>query len=228
MSSLVQMFRSSLGRKYLMALTGLGLAVFTITHMAGNLLLFMPDGGVSYNAYSYQLTHNKAFLFTAEAGLLALFLIHIGNALALNMRNFGARQAGYTQGTHGDKGVTVASKTMPYTGALVLAFVLVHLWHFKFGTHFTAAATIGGNEVRDMYRNVAEAFADPTSPWLWFYLGSLVVLLVHLVHGVQSTAQSLGLTGRPTRSPLQLVGVLVAYAVAFGFMLPPLYLAFVK
>lgn len=229
MSSLVQLFRSTLGRKYLMGLTGLGLVLFTLSHMAGNLLLFVNDGGGAYNTYSYTLVSNPLIL-VAEAGLIVLFLVHMANAWILQFRNSAARPEGYAMGTNGEKGVSTSSLFMLQTGALLGLFVVVHLMHFKFGFWggLDYATTVKGIPMRDLHKLVLESFANPTSPWLWGYLVAMGLLFVHLKHGCQSLFQSLGLSGPATRDHFEKLGLLLAVVISGGFALPPIYLAFIK
>lgn len=224
MSTLVQMLRSSLGRKYLMGLTGLGLSVFLLVHMSGNLLIFA--GPEAYNLYAYTLTKNKMVLFGAEAGLLAMFGIHILCAWSLQFQNWGARAHAYAKTPHGEKGVSAASQSMIATGALVAFYVIIHLWHLKFGTHYTTQLA-GVGEVRDMYRLVEESFRHPGMSWLWVYSIALLILLVHLKHGVASALQSLGFVGPKYRDMVQQVGIAYAVIVVAGFLMPPMYLAFI-
>ena len=224
MSSLVQMLRSSLGRKYVMGLTGLGLSVFVLVHMAGNLLLLAgPD---AYNLYGYTLTKNKAVLYGAEVGLLILFGSHILCAWSLQFDNWAARGHAYAKTPHGDKGASTASQSMIATGALTAFYVVLHLWHLKFGTHYTTQLA-GVGEVRDLYRLVEESFRDPGQTWLWVYGVALLILLVHLKHGVASALQSLGFVGPKYRDMVQQVGIAYAVIVVAGFLMPPLYLAFI-
>lgn len=224
MSSLVQMLRSSLGRKYVMGLTGLGLAVFVLVHMAGNLLIFL--GPEAYNLYAYTLTKNKMVLYGAEAGLIAMFGAHIVCAMGLTFQNTAARRTAYAATPHGEKGVSLASRSMIATGALVAFYVVIHLWHLKFGTHYTTTLA-GVGEVRDMFKLVEESFRDPGQTWLWVYAGALMVLLVHLKHGVSSALQSLGFVGPKYRCMVQQASLGYAALVVFGFLAPPFYLALI-
>lgn len=237
MSSLMKFLKSSLGRKYLMGLTGLGLAGFVLTHMAGNLLFLV--GPKAYNLYGHKLVTNPA-IYLAEAGLLGMFLVHIACAWSLSFQNWSARKVAYRQVPNGAKEATLASQTMLATGSLIAAFVVLHLIHFKFGRNIPvtdletfvwvegqAAATYSdGHIVRDLYTVMKESFQSLTSPYLWGYFFALVLLLVHLRHGVSSALQSLGLMGPKYRDFVYRVGVAYALVVSLGFMLPPFYCAF--
>lgn len=222
MSTLAVYMRSSVGRKYVMGLTGLGLCVFVLVHMAGNLLIFM--GPEAYNRYAYQLTHNKAFLALAELGLVALFGVHILCGVTLNMENRAARAQGYELSPSGAKESTLASQTMLGTGALLLVFVVLHLLHFRFGAHYETA--VAGVEMRDMYRLVLEKFRQPG--YLAGYAAAMVVLAVHLRHGAWSALQSLGLTQSRFRGTAQLAALGYGLVVAAGFIGPPLYVFFTR
>jgi succinate dehydrogenase / fumarate reductase cytochrome b subunit len=230
MSSLVQMFQSTLGRKYAMGLTGLALVLFTLSHMAGNLLLFVNDGGDAYNIYSHTLVSNPA-IYGIEAVLALIFLGHIVNAFILYFRNSAARPEAYSMGTNGEKAVSLSSLFMLQTGMLLLVFLVIHLMHFKFGFWggLDYKSMVHGTEMRDLHKLVVQdSFSSPTSPWLWGYLAAMVLLFVHLKHGAQSFFQSLGLMGQQTRQTAETIGFLLSLAISIGFALPPIYLAFIK
>ncbi|NDD92286.1 hypothetical protein EBZ37_09400, partial [bacterium] len=147
---------SSIGKKKLVGLTGLLISLFTLSHMAGNLLMFVgPD---AYNTYSHKLVTNPA-IYLAEAGLVAFFLIHIALTVQLTRANRAARPVGYAGSASGVKKTSFAAKTAILSGALLLAFVVLHLQTFKFGEVYTT--TVDGVEMRDIYRLVVEKFHQP-------------------------------------------------------------------
>lgn len=201
---------SSIGKKQVMAVTGLGLLGFTATHLLGNLLLFL--GPEAFNNYGYTLTSNK-LLLVAEAGLLGMFLVHILLAVVTRIENSGARPERYYVKVRTGHGETIASKTMPITGAIIGVFVVIHLINFKFGAHYTV--TYDGVEMRDLYKLVVMYFANPL--YVAWYVFAMLALGLHTSHGLQSSFQSLG-ANHPKYTPI-VQGLSMAYGVvvAVGF-----------
>ena len=209
---------SSIGKKKLVGLTGLAISLFTLTHMAGNLLMFV--GADAYNLYSHKLVTNPA-IYLAEAGLIGFFLIHIGLTVQLTRANREARPVGYYRSASGVKKTSFAAKTAILSGALLLAFVILHLQTFKFGPVYTT--TIDGVEMRDIYALVIEKFHEPG--YVTWYLLSLVILAMHLSHGVKASFQSLGLFAS-NHPLLTRIGWGFAILVAGGFITQPLAVFF--
>jgi len=209
---------SSIGKKKLVGLTGLLISLFTLSHMAGNLLMFVgPD---AYNTYSHKLVTNPA-IYLAEAGLVAFFLIHIALTVQLTRANRAARPVGYAGSASGVKKTSFAAKTAILSGALLLAFVVLHLQTFKFGEVYTT--TVDGVEMRDIYRLVVEKFHQPG--YVAWYLLSLVILGMHLSHGVKASFQSLGIFAS-NHPALARIGWAFAILVAGGFITQPLAVYF--
>ena len=211
---------SSLVRKLVMALTGLGLCGFLLVHMIGNLLILVgPD---AYNAYSHALVSNQAFLYTAEIGLLTIFVVHVVMAIVLTKSNRSARPEKYAMSPNGAKGVNPASKFMIHTGMVILIFLVIHLLMFKWGEVYWTE--VDGVKMRDLHRLIVEEFHEPLDVGL--YVFALLVLGVHLSHGFQSAFQSAGLN-HPTWTPrLKCAGWGFAAFVVGGFLIQPLYVFF--
>lgn len=203
-------FTSSIGKKQLVALTGFGLLGFTLTHMAGNFLLFA--GADAFNKYAYTLTSNP-LIYVAEAGLIGMFLLHITLAIVLKTQNSSARPVKYYNKTRTGRGETIASATMPVTGVIVLVFVIIHLMNFKFGTEYTT--TVDGVAMRDLYRVVVEYFANPL--YVVWYCFAVCALGLHTSHGFQSVFQTFGFYQQPYTEKLQMGSILYGVAVAIGF-----------
>ncbi|HZF37449.1 MAG TPA: succinate dehydrogenase, partial [Blastocatellia bacterium] len=127
--ALRRLWRSSLGKKYVMAITGFGLWVFVIVHMLGNLQIFL--GPEKINAYAALLKANPALLWSARAGLLFIAILHVTSAAQLVLANRRARPIGYK--FKKPVASTFANRTMWISGAILLAFILFHLAHFTFG-----------------------------------------------------------------------------------------------
>lgn len=213
-------FWLSLVQKYLMGITGLGLALFVLLHMLGNLLIFA--GAKAYNLYAHKL--QTGFLFILEAGLLALFLLHIFLALCLSLKNQKARGGEYVFRARGEKATSLWQKSLLAQGAVILVFVILHLITFKFGAHYEVRYE--EKTVRDIFRLVEESFQNPITV-IWYVL-ALLVLSVHLFYGLSSSFKSLGLD-HPRFTPyIEKAGGAYALCVTAGYISLPLYLFFFK
>jgi succinate dehydrogenase / fumarate reductase, cytochrome b subunit len=189
MSAIIQIFTSSLGRKYIMGLTGFGLVGFTIIHMLGNLQIFV--GSDTLNEYAKLLKSSSEILWTFRIGLLLMVVLHIAAAVSLVMDNRKARGNAYVK----EKSMASwASRTMALSGLVVMSFVIFHILHFTVGVIGAdySAHHLQDHEGRaDVYRMVVEGFSNP---WIsFFYILSVGLLCWHLSHGVSSMFQSLGL-----------------------------------
>jgi succinate dehydrogenase / fumarate reductase cytochrome b subunit len=174
-------FASTLGRKVVMAVTGVILFGFVLGHMAGNLLLYR--GPEALNAYAEGLRHIPAGLWGARAVLLLSVLLHIWAAVSLTKSNASARPKGYAR--RKDTAATYASRTMVWSGPLIALFIVYHLLHFTIGS--VHAQFIPG----DVYHNVVTGFQNPLISG--FYIVAMLALALHLYHGVYSMTQSVGL-----------------------------------
>lgn len=209
MQWLANLFRTSVGRKQLMALTGLGLSGFLVVHLSGNLLLFAGDGGASFNAYAAWL-HKQPWLVPAELGLVGMFVLHIYLAFSLTSQNRRARPTSYY--FKADSDATLGSRTMILSGLLVFFFILVHLANFKFGD-----ATVPGGK----YGMVVATFQDPL--YASFYVLMMVVLALHLSHGIQSALQTFGVNHPKYTPMIKQASMLFALALGAGFASMPLW-----
>jgi len=192
MNLLGSLFTSSIGRKFLMALTGLVLFGFVTGHLVGNLQIFLPPEKI--NHYGLLLESLGGGLWAIRLFLLACVAIHVWLAIQLTLENRAARPESYL----GEKTnrATLASRVMARTGLIVLAFLIYHLAHFtvraghpEWSEHSYKLAD--GTMVRDVYKMVVEGFSNG---WVsLFYIVSVGLLSFHLVHGIVSMFQSLGL-----------------------------------
>jgi len=189
-----QFFSSSIGKKYIMGLTGLALCGFLVTHLLGNLLLLMgPD---AFNLYAHTLTSNP-LIYVAEAILLLIFLSHLGLATKISLENRAARPVKYYAHHATGRGMTFSSKTMPLSGLVTFVFVVLHLLNFKYGTQYLT--NVDGQEMRDVFKTVIEYFENPL--YVVWYVFAMCVLGFHVCHGFQSAFQSLGFN-HPKYTPL--------------------------
>jgi succinate dehydrogenase / fumarate reductase, cytochrome b subunit len=214
-----RMLSASIVKKQLMGLTGLLLCGFLIGHLAGNLLIFV--GPAAFNAYGHALITNP-LIYVAEAGLGALFLVHIGMAVRLIVENRKARPDRYYVKQPTGRGSTFASSTMPYTGALTFIFLVLHIYQFKFGPYYTIVHS--GVEMRDLYRLVVEFYQSPLAV-LWYVL-CMISIGIHVKHGFWSAFQSLGFHHPSYTQALQKFSVAFAALIAVGFSSLPIYCYF--
>lgn len=211
--------KSSIGKKQIMAVTGAGLIGFALTHLLGNLLIFLgPD---KFNLYAYTLTSNP-LIYLAEAILLSLFLGHIVIALVVNIQNRSARSQSYYKKTRTGRGETIASKTMPLTGIILLVFLVLHLINFKYGTDYLT--TVDGVEMRDLYRLVVEYFANPL--YVAWYVFAMISFGLHTSHGFWSMTQTWGFDHPKYNSIVKCLSNAYGVLVAAGFSSLAIYCYF--
>lgn len=210
-------FLSSVVKKQIMAVTGLLLCGFLAGHLAGNVLIIIsPD---LFNQYGHALVSNKPLLYTAEAGLIVLFLVHLFMAAKLTVENNTARPQKYFIKQKTGRGATFASSTMPYTGVIILIFLVTHLMHFKYGDIYMT--TVGGVEMRDLYRTVMEFFANPAgAAWYTF---AMIALAIHVSHGFWSAFHSIGFFHNRYTPLIRKLGIGYAVFVGAGFAALALY-----
>lgn len=207
---------STVGSKQLVGLTGLGLSVFVFAHMAGNMLMFVSPK--AYNLYGHALTSNP-LIYLAEAGLVAFFGFHSLKGILLTFRNWGARKGAYSSRGSGEKKTSLVTRTLWLQGSLILAFLILHLITFKFGTYYEA--TYDGKTVRDLHRLIIEVFQQPG--YVFWYFACLVLLGLHLSHGLASSFQTMGWS-TPRYSPiLKKISLVYGVVVAGGFISQPIY-----
>jgi succinate dehydrogenase / fumarate reductase, cytochrome b subunit len=216
---------SSLTKKYIVAITGFLLFLFLIGHMAGNLLIFRGQDAI--NTYGERLKDMGPLLWTARLGLLALLLVHLYFTTTISLENNAARKTPY-QGLK-PKASTIASRSMFWTGLIVLGFIVYHLAHF---TLYWTNPEYGklhedlkeGHTRHDVYAMVTDAFSRPAV--VLIYVVAMAVVFTHLAHGVSSLLQTLGLSNyrwsriRQRATPI-IVGLLIA-----GFLTVPLGVLF--
>jgi succinate dehydrogenase / fumarate reductase, cytochrome b subunit len=197
MSRLEALWQSSVGKKAVMAVTGLVLAAYLVTHVLANLLVF--GGPDRINRYAALLHGTGGALWGARLVLLAAAILHILAAVQLTLRSRAARPQQYAGGRE-PQASTLAGRTIRWGGALILVFLIYHILHFT-----TGAAHPDFVELNP-YHNVTTGFRNP---WVaGFYLIAMMAVGLHLYHGLWSSGRSLGVSEpspRPFRRPLALV-----------------------
>jgi succinate dehydrogenase / fumarate reductase cytochrome b subunit len=192
MNTVPNLFTSSLGRKYIMAISGGALFVFIIGHLLGNLQIFL--GPENINAYGNFLQTTPEILWSARIGLLAMAALHIWSSLTLAAENRAARPVPYARWN--PTVASYASRTMLMSGLIIAAFALYHLLHFTVqmksinltGLDFTAFHDAKGRH--DVYRMMITGFSNPLVSG--FYVVAIGLLCLHLSHGAGAMFQSVG------------------------------------
>ena len=206
----VHFWKSQIGKKIVMAVTGLIGVGFVVGHMLGNLQMF--QGPEKMNAYAAFLKNLGGLLWLARLVLLGAVILHVVAAVQLTRQKQAARPVGYAHGTQWEVS-TFASRSIRWGGALLLVFIIFHL------AHFTWLAVFPGYSHTNVYGNVIAGF----SKW-WvslFYLVAMAMLFLHLYHGVWSSPRTLGAV-TPSRNPLaRRVAPVIAILVYLGFSAIP-------
>lgn len=209
-------FRSSIGRKQLVAITGLLLCGFLVSHLTGNLLLLVSSD--AFNLYAHKLASLGGLLYVIEGVLTVIFALHLGLAIKLNMENMKSRGK-YQMKTKTGRGTTFMSQTMPYTGLVLLVFIILHLKNLKFGTYYET--TIDGVVMRDLTKTTIEYFSS-IGAVIW-YVVAMTCAGLHTAHGFASAFQSMGWNHGKYFKNVKRIGYLYAVVIAGGFALLSIY-----
>ncbi len=194
-----------------MALTGLCFCTFLIIHLIGNLMLYV--GADAFNRYAERLHAIGPLITVFELGLLTLGLVHVLTGTTLFFQNLRARPVRYAV-NHRAGGRTLGSFTMPYTGILLLVFVVIHLIDFHFADKTDTT----------IYEIVSTTLAKPG--YLIFYVFAMVVAAVHISHGFWSAFQTMGANHPKYMPTVQVLGIVFSIVVGVGFGFIPIYLGF--
>ena len=212
MTWLLDFWRSSIGGKVTMAITGVVLFGFVVAHLLGNLLLL--SGPDAINGYAKWLYEKGALLWLARIGLLAVFVLHVVTAIRLARANKQARPVAYSK--QSTVQATFASRSMVLSGLTLLVFVVYHLLHFTFGVtnpaHFARKGLGAGGH--DVYAMVTASFSVPAIAIA--YVVFQVVLFLHLSHGIQSFMQTLGLSHERYTPIVRTLSLVLAVLIAGG------------
>ncbi|MEO7297880.1 MAG: succinate dehydrogenase cytochrome b subunit [Verrucomicrobiota bacterium] len=192
MNICTRLFKSSLGKKYIMALTGFGMFGFVIGHLIGNLQIFL--GPEAINRYGSFLQSMGEMLWVARISLLVMIFLHIWAAIKLSAENRAARPVDYVQWD--PTAASYASRTMLMSGLIIFFFIIYHLLHFTVQTrevNFTGQdfhTLVDAKGRHDVYGMMVQGFNQPIVSA--FYIIAIGLLSLHLSHGVSAMFQSLG------------------------------------
>lgn len=208
---MVGLSKSTIGLKVLVAVTGIGLFGFVIGHLLGNLQLFL--GPAKLNAYAHLLKSNPELLWTARLSLLPIVIIHVVGTIKLKLRSQSARPTAYQ---YNDTVVASrAARSMMYTGLVLLSFIIFHLAHYTlFLVHPEFANLRDSLGHHDVYSMVVLGFSNPIISGV--YIFSILLLGLHLSHGIQSLFQTLGLNNSQWRPLWQNLGRGLALLLTLG------------
>lgn len=215
MKSLTEFYRSSIGKKVVMSLTGLFLCLFLVEHLAGNLLLFANDNGHLYEQYSALLVSNP-LIRAVEILLFASIVGHALSGAVVWIRNRRARPKQYEK-FRLDENTELAARITMLGGSIIFLFLVVHLGSFFFPLRVTGTSLTAYDLVRQKF----------SSAWFCaFYLFALVLLGYHLKHGFQSAFQTLGLIHNRYKTLLNIVAFIFWFLIPVGFASIPVYFYF--
>lgn len=226
MSWVTKTLSSTLGRKLIMALTGLFLILFLTGHVSGNLLLFKGDGGEAFNIYAKFMTTNPAVKLLSYLTYISV-IAHVIYSIVLTKKNKSARPVGYSE-SKASTNSTWSSRNMGVLGTIILIFLVVHLQGFWAQMHWgeLPMVTYEGEEYKNLYLIVSEAFKQE---WLVaLYVISMGFLGFHLSHGFSSAFQTLGLNHKKYTPAIKTLGLLYCIVVPVLFASMPLYIYFTR
>ena len=219
---IVNFYTSSIGKKIITGVTGLGLSLFVLFHVAGNLTLFA--GSEAYNQLAHFLDSLGILLYIVEFTLLGLAIFHVIVGINIRLNTLKARPVGYSQiKSIGEPSKqSVSSRSMLITGAILLGFLVLHLSTFKFGAYYSTV--INGVEMRDLSSLVIEKFHNPI--YAFGYASVMIMLGFHLRHGIWSAWQSIGVLNSKISPAVYAIALVLAISIAIGFIALPLSIYF--
>jgi len=215
-SKLCCYLNSSIVKKQIMGVTGLLLCGFLVSHLITNSLIFIDPN--LFNMAGHALVTNP-LIYLAEAILASIFLVHMFLAAKLTIENSKARPQKYYMKKRTGRGATFASATMPYTGLIILVFLVLHLINFKFGPVYEVM--VDGVAMRDLARLEMEHFAKPYN--VAWYVFAVAALGIHVSHGFWSAFQSLGFNHPKYNGAIKCVAKLFGIAMFVGYAALPIF-----
>jgi len=222
MKVITNIFRSSLGKKYIMAVSGLVLFLFVIGHLVGNLQFFL--GAEAINRYGHFLQTNLEVIWPARIFLLAMIALHIWSAINLSIENKAARPVAYANWN--PTTASYASRTMLMSGIIIFVFIIYHLLHYTAQVqyiNFTRQNFVTFEDPQkrhDIFKMMVVGFHNP---WVSiFYIIGIGLLCLHLSHGVSSMFQSLGWKNKVYGPCLDTGARVLAWLIFLGYVSIPI------
>lgn len=212
MSWFINTFKTSIGKKLIMAVTGLSFICFLTAHLAGNLTLY--GGENAFNSYSERLHTFGPIITIVELGLLFLIITHVLTGSILFYQNILARPIRYKVYKSAG-GRSLGSATIPYSGFIILAFIIFHLVNFHFADKTN----------NTIFQIVAEAFSNPL--YIVIYIAAMIVLAIHVSHAFWSLFQTIGINHPKYMPIIRIAGIVISliFGVGFGFL--PIYVSLI-
>lgn len=233
MKAFGEIWQSNLFQKWLMAISGLLLVLFLLGHLSGNLLVFLGREHINEYAHGLRTMGHGMIIWVVRLGLLSFFVLHVTSAITLARRNREARPQKYHKVE--SRASTMASRSMLYSGLLLLSYVLYHLAHFTWGvvhSEYYAKTCPPSAEcmdcIPDVYGMIVSSFQQPLISVL--YVLAMIMVGLHLNHAIASAVQTLGVTNRRIVPLMRVMGPALSVIIALGFSSVPLaiILGFVK
>ena len=223
MKRFTRLYSSLIGKKFIVAITGIAMLGFLVGHMTGNLKIFLgdlPDGQPDIDHYAHFLREmgvpmvpHGMLLWVARIGLLVSVILHVVTVIQLSLINKAARPQGYASSNY--KASTLPARFMMISGLAVLGFIVFHILHFT-----TGSLPIAEFEHGQVFNNLYHSFKKPIIGMI--YLVAMVLVAFHLLHGMWSLFQSLGLDN-PDRNPiLRAISTVLPILLVAGFCMVPL------
>jgi succinate dehydrogenase / fumarate reductase cytochrome b subunit len=215
----MELLKSNVGRKILMAITGQFMVLFVIVHLLGNSSIFLGEGAI--NAYAKHLHDLGPFVWIFRLGMLALVLVHAILGILVSIENSDAKPIDYKKKRR--LRANISSETMIWTGLLIAAFVTYHLFHFTGRVMPDTASAVGVVDSLgrfDVFKMVTNSFSLP--PIALIYVAAMIVLFLHLKHGIQSFFQTMGWNNENSLPKFSAVGRTLAVVFLLGYSAIPL------
>jgi succinate dehydrogenase / fumarate reductase cytochrome b subunit len=215
-----EFFTSSIGKKFIMSLTGIFLISFLVVHVGINACIWANDGGQMFNLASHFMG-TTVVIRILEVGLFAGLILHIIQGFILEFQNRSRRRIGYSVSL-GNRGSKWYSRSMGLLGTLLLFFLIMHLSHFWVPSRFTelSATDINGKEVANQYVEIIRVFQNPLVVML--YVLGCISLMYHLLHGFQSAFRTLGVPNGKYIKLIKGFGFGFAVIVSLTFAMMPI------
>lgn len=217
MNTIKEYLFSSIGKKVVMACTGLFLIAFLCEHLYGNVMLYVNDGGAAFNEYSHSMSH-ALLIRIIEIFLFASIILHVLQAIIITKDNAAARPIKYAVSTS-TAGSSWFSRNMGITGSVIFFFIVVHLYNF-----FVPYRIIGLGEHITVAWKVKEAFQSPV--YAAIYVVGVTFLFFHLLHAFRSAFHTLGLNNKKYTPVWKIAGTIFAWVMWLGFISFPILFYF--
>ena len=214
-TSICRFYDSSVGKKILIALTGIVLVGFVLGHMIGNLLVFVGPEAINEYGHFLQTIGHGMGIWVARVVIFGSIILHVILTVQVTKLNRASREQRY--GVNHTQVASKSSRMMIFSGLTILAFFIYHILHFtarSFNDYDTYKTMLHGEQVHDVYKMVIAGFS--WAPASLFYVVAMVLLCSHLSHGVSSLFQTLGLSTEKTRPVFQLIGKAFAALILIG------------